>query len=112
MAKRKQPEPEAAAPAVMGRPTKYDPAYVEQAQKLCAKYAATDLDLADFFEVNVSTIKLWVLEHPEFSAAVKLNKEVADDGIEASLAKRAHGYEYEVMKVEEVDGKRVRVGTG
>ncbi len=52
--------------ASRGRPTKYKAEYAEQAAKLC-KLGATDAQLADFFEVSVSTVNLWKVEHREFS---------------------------------------------
>ncbi|MBL3206262.1 terminase, partial [Klebsiella pneumoniae] len=42
----------------MGRPSKYKPEFAEQAKKL-AVLGATDAQMADFFEVSVSTINLW-----------------------------------------------------
>ena len=56
-----------------GRPTKYKPEYATQAAKLCA-LGATDAQLADFFDVAISTITLWKVQHPEFSASIKLPK--------------------------------------
>lgn len=38
-----------------GRPSKYRPELCEQGEKLC-RLGATDKDLADFFEVNETTI--------------------------------------------------------
>ena len=38
-----------------GRPSKYKKEFVDQAVKLC-KLGATDIELADFFEVNVATL--------------------------------------------------------
>lgn len=69
-----------------GRPTDYRPEYAEHARKLCL-LGATDKDLADWFEVVESTVNLWKLAHPEFSAATQPTP--AD--IEArDAARRAH----------------------
>lgn len=76
-----------------GRPTNYDPAYVEQAAKLCA-LGATDDELADFFDVHRSTIYRWKLEYPEFCDSIKSAKEVADERVERSLYQKATGYDF------------------
>jgi len=81
-----------------GRPTKYDPAYPEQAAKLC-ELGATDEQIADFFKVSPSTLYLWKHEHPDFSEALKAGKQAADERVARSLYQRAVGYEYDGMKV-------------
>lgn len=81
-----------------GRPTKYSPKYVEQAEKLC-KLGATDTDLADFFEVTPRTIERWKCEHAEFCQSLKDAKEVADARVERSLYQRAVGYQAEAVKI-------------
>ena len=48
-----------------GRPTDFDPAYVGQAEKL-ASLGATDIEVADFFGVDVRTIYRWKHAHEEF----------------------------------------------
>lgn len=86
-----------------GRPTKYKPEYVKQAQKL-VQLGATDAELADFFQVTISTISLWKVKHAEFSEALKLGKEVADKRVEESLYHRALGYAHEEVDIRVVNG--------
>lgn len=86
-----------------GRPSKYKPEFAEQAAKLC-KLGATHAQLADFFEVSVSTISLWMVEHEDFSASVKVAKEEADAHIEQSLYRRAMGYECDEVDIRVIDG--------
>jgi len=85
---------------VNGRPTKYKKEYDEQARKLCL-LGATFAELADFFEVAQSTVKLWAVQHSSFSDALKVGKEHADDKVEQSLYHRAMGYSHpeDVVKV-------------
>lgn len=90
-----------------GRPTKYKEEYAAQAKKLCA-LGATDSQLADFFEVAVSTISLWKVEHPEFSEALKMAKEEADAKVEQSLYRRAMGYECDETDIRVVGGEIVK----
>ena len=48
-----------------GRPSKYDPSYVEQVYKL-ALLGMTDEEIATFFEVEKGTLYDWDIAHPEF----------------------------------------------
>lgn len=86
-----------------GRPTDYDDAYPEQAGKLC-QLGATDPDLADFFGVAISTVRLWMGTHAEFSAAIKDGKEAANARVERSLYQRAMGYTYDAVKIFQYEG--------
>jgi hypothetical protein len=88
----------------MGRPSKYKPEFAEQAAKLC-KLGATDAQLADFFEVSVSTVNLWKCEHPEFSESIKVPKQEADERVEQSLYRRALGYEHDEVDIRVVGGE-------
>lgn len=89
-----------------GRPTKYKPEYAEQARKLCG-LGATDAQLADFFDVAISTICLWKVKYPEFSEAISVPKEVADSRVEQSLYRRAMGYEHDEVDIRVVNGEIV-----
>lgn len=88
----------------MARPTAYKKEYAEQARKLCL-LGATDVDLAEFFDVAKSTINLWKKKHPEFSDSLKKGKTVADAEVAESLYKRAIGIEYTETKVS-TDGSK------
>lgn len=90
----------------MARPSKYKEAFATQAAKLC-KLGATDAQLADFFDVSVSTINLWKVQHPEFSESVKVPKAEADDKVEQSLYRRAMGYEHDEVDIRVVGGEIV-----
>ena len=67
-----------------GRPTKYKPEYVQFAKSL-AKLGATDANLADAFQVRISTIRLWMNIYPEFSEAIRVGKDAANKRVERSL---------------------------
>lgn len=83
----------------MARPTKYKPEYVEQARKLCAK-GFTDIDLAEFFEVNESTINEWKKKQPAFSKSLKDGKvEHDNNSVVKSLLQRATGYSHEEDRI-------------
>jgi hypothetical protein len=81
-----------------GRPSDYDPAFSERARKLC-QLGATDVELADFFEVDVRTIYRWKHQHEEFCQAVTCGKEAADHRVERAFYNRAVGYSYPAVKI-------------
>lgn len=90
-----------------GRPTAYKPTHAKQAEKLCA-LGATDVELADFFEVEVRTIYRWKAEHEAFCQALKVGKDVADERVTRSLYARANGYEHDEVDIRVIEGKIVQ----
>jgi len=91
-----------------GQPTKFKPAFVEQAAKLCT-LGATDIELADFFGVSVRTIYRWSAEHGEFCQALKQGKEVADERVTRALYHRATGYSFDTVKIMQYEGAVMEV---
>lgn len=89
-----------------GRPSKYKPEFVKQAAKLTG-LGATDPELADFFEVSVSTLSQWKIVYPEFMEALKLGKETADQRVVNSLYHRAMGYSHPEDDIRVVNGELV-----
>ncbi|SFY21860.1 terminase [Azotobacter vinelandii] len=87
----------------MGRPSKYKPEYAEQARKLCL-LGATDVEMADFFEVSESTINKWKEDYPEFSESIKSGKVLADADVTDRLFKRATGYSHPDIDIRVIDG--------
>lgn len=81
-----------------GRPTKFKKEFVEQAKKL-AHLGATDIELADFFEIDVRTLYRWKHTNEEFCQAVTCGKDQADERVERSLYNRAVGYSYDAVKI-------------
>jgi hypothetical protein len=113
MAKKK---PTSTKPKKHGRPSKYNPAFNQQAEKLC-KLGATDKELADFFEVNEDTINEWKKVYPSFSVSVREGKICADVQVANALFDGCHDrivIEQQAFKVKEVkwlNGKRVEKET-
>lgn len=93
-----------------GRPTGYKKEYAGQARKLC-ELGATDVDLADFFEVSDRTIYRWASKYDEFCQALKAGKGMADDRVERSLYHKAVGYSFDSEKVFQHQGQIVRAPT-
>lgn len=91
----------------MARPTKFRDEYTEQAEKLC-KLGATDMEVADFFGVDVRTLYRWKADSEEFCQALKAGKDVADERVERSLYSRANGYEHDEVDIRVVGGKIVQ----
>lgn len=92
-----------------GRPTKYDPEYHPRKAKQLCEMGATMKQLADFFDVSISSVELWAVTHEEFSRSIKVGKDVADDKVEASLYHRAMGYSHPETIVKVVDKELVEV---
>ncbi len=90
--------------ADVGRPTKFKPEYVEQTYKLCL-LGATDVELADFFEVSEATINNWKIDYPEFLESIKKGKIQADANVAESLYKRANGYEHPEVDIKMYEGE-------
>lgn len=91
-----------------GRPTKYDPQYARIAEVMC-RGGATDVELAEAFDVTVQTLYNWRARHPEFLEATRASKEAFDERIERSFAQRAAGYDYTAEKILVVGGRIYRV---
>jgi transcriptional regulator with XRE-family HTH domain len=71
-----------------GRPTSYRSEYDEQATRLC-KLGATVEELAEAFNVAVSTVSKWIKEIPSFSEAVKAGRIDADARVAEALYAQA-----------------------
>jgi hypothetical protein len=93
-----------------GRPTEYCDEYPGQAQKLC-ELGATDLELAEFFKVDVRTIYRWKHEHDEFCQALIVGKDALDERVERSLYQRAVGYSFNSEKIFHYQGDITRADT-
>jgi hypothetical protein len=85
----------------VGRPTKYDSKYNDQAYKLCL-LGATDKEIADFFEVNEDSIHEWKKVYPEFSESLKKGKTLADANVGQRLYERALGFEHDSEEIKVV----------
>ncbi len=90
-----------------GRPSKFKPEFIAQAEKLC-KLGATDQEIADFFEVEVRTVYRWKAENEQFCQALKSGKDEADERVERSLYARANGYEHDEVDIRVVGGAIVQ----
>jgi hypothetical protein len=82
----------------VGRPTKYREEYADQVYKL-ALLGLTLEEMATFFEVSVSTVSLWKVEHPKFSEAIARGGTPADAEVAVSLRQRALGYSHPAVKI-------------
>jgi hypothetical protein len=81
-----------------GRPSPYKPEFAHIAQRLC-RNGATDIEVADILGISVRTFYRWCLLHDEFTAAVRVGKDAADDRVERALYQRAVGYDYVAEKI-------------
>ena len=88
-----------------GGPSKFEPEYIEIASRLCER-GLTDAEIAEVLGVSESTISAWKLRHEEFALALTRSKEQSNAIVEASLFRRANGFEREAEKAT-ASGKKV-----
>ena len=87
--------------ASLGRPTKYKPEYVEEAERLCCEEGYTDKQLAVHFKISERTLNNWKRGFLQFLQSIKKGKDEFDsEVVENALLKRALGYEYEEITQE------------
>lgn len=89
-----------------GRPTEYRLEYCEKAHAL-AHQGATDREIAEALGINEATLYRWRHAHPEFRESLKLGKDAADERVENSLYRRAVGYSFDAIKINQYEGKAV-----
>ena len=68
-----------------------------------ARDGLTDEQIAGTMDITTSTLYAWKKRFSEISEALKKGKEVVDYQVENALLKRALGYEYTEVMVEEGD---------
>jgi len=81
-----------------GRPTVYSPKLCDDAKRLL-KLGATDMEVADFFGVEVMTLYRWKNTYPDFCYAMSRSKDDADESVVVSLYRRATGYTHRATKI-------------
>jgi hypothetical protein len=81
-----------------GRPTKYDERFCKIVTRF-AKLGLTNEQMAKTLDIALATFKNWMTSHPEFLAALKEGREVADANVVQSLYERAMGYEHDAVKI-------------
>ena len=86
----------------MARSTAYKEEYNDLAFKYCLM-GATDVRLAEFFDVTEKTINNWKIEFPTFLQSIKRGKHEADAEVVNSLYGRAKGYEVTEVRDEVSD---------
>jgi hypothetical protein len=84
--------------------------YDEQAYKLCL-LGATDVELADFFNVDERTVNNWKHDHPCFFQSLQRGKVMADANISERLYQRALGYTHSEEKIFCNMGEVIRANT-
>ncbi|TAV00341.1 terminase [Rhizobium ruizarguesonis] len=70
---------------------------MDQVERLC-RTGAIDTDIAEFFNVAVSTVYEWKTAYPEFSEAIKRGKAKVDREVADKLIDRAMGAKFVVQK--------------
>jgi hypothetical protein len=74
-----------------GRKSAFRPEYLLIA-KACARFGATEDEIADELNIGPATLDRWKQKYPEFRCALKAGKEASDDRVERSLYQLAIGW--------------------
>lgn len=90
-----------------GRPSSYKKEHDKIAAKMC-ELGATDIDLADAFDVDVRTINRWKVKHKGFCQSLRLGKEAPNMQVERALYQRAIGYSHPDIDIRVIDGQVVQ----
>ena len=91
------PEASITAPMRTGRPSRYKPAFVEQARLFC-RLGADNEDLAALFSVSVATLYRWLERYPEFGLAAAIGRAQGAGLEKPGLYKRAIGYDFSARR--------------
>jgi hypothetical protein len=90
-------------------PASYQAEFAEQARKLCLLLGADDQDLARFFDVPPAMLQEWLSAIPEFAAAVRAGRTLADADVADRLWRRAMGYSHDAVRIFSHQGKALEV---
>lgn len=78
--------------------TKYEPALAAEAAEL-AKAGALDRKIAEALGVSLTSFHRWKRKHPDFKAALKRSKAVANQEVENALFQKATGYSFDAERI-------------
>ena len=84
-----------------GTKPKYHPDLCRQAGLYAAK-GATDIEIADFLQIDPATLYRWRNTYDEFRIAIAVGKEPADDRVERAAFENCIGYYYTEDSVQKV----------
>lgn len=91
-----------------GNPTSYKPGYGALAHNYC-QLGATNEELGRFFGVTRRTVDNWIATIPEFAAAVRDGKAIANAKVVRALYDRAIGYQHETERTYVYRGQEKKV---
>lgn len=93
-----------------GRPSKYKEEYADLAYKF-ALLGATDVQMAEFFGVDETTLIAWKKRHRQFRQSITRGKIQADAEVVDRLYQRAKGYSHPEEKIFNNNGEVIRAET-
>ncbi|GAA0301020.1 terminase [Sphingomonas oligophenolica] len=80
-----------------GRPSRYKPAFVEQA-RLLGRLGADTADLAGFFSVSLATLYRWQARYPDFGLAFAMGRAQGEGLEKPGMFRRATGYAFSARR--------------
>jgi len=90
-----------------GRPSKFNEIVREKILEL-ARGGKTDEQIADIIGVERRTLQYWKTNDQSFLLALKENKHIADELVEASLFRKATGYTHKAVKIMQNEGEVIK----
>jgi hypothetical protein len=82
---------------------------LDEVYRLAALFGATDKQIAEYYDVNVTTVDNWKRRYPEFDRILRKGKMEADSKVAQSLYQRATGYEHEDIYITTHKGMPITV---
>ena len=80
-----------------GRPSRYKPAFVQQA-RLLGRLGADTADLARFFSVSLATLYRWQARYPDFGLAFAMGRARGAGLEKPGMFRRATGYAFSARR--------------
>jgi transcriptional regulator with XRE-family HTH domain len=72
--------------------------------RMLAEKGLTQREMAEFFNVGLSTVEYWLRNKPQLKQAVKEGRQIADAKVERSLYEKAIGYTTKEIKAFQYEG--------
>jgi hypothetical protein len=94
-------------PAKRGRPSTFREEYLVTVERLML-LGATDAEIAEALQVDISTLYEWQRARPDFAEVLKTRKEPSDQRVVKSLYLRAVGYTYSEKVTIKENGKPIK----
>ena len=94
--------------AKRGAPSSFKPEYCDLAGTFC-RLGATNEDFGRMFDVTRRMIDYWMVDFPDFAAAIRAGRAIADANVAEKLHARAVGHSHPALKIMRSGGQPLTV---